>query len=87
VQGSPEYSAWMQPRERLEIRRLAHERYAAHAGQVFGLQRLADHHGVDDVLDGLRTGVPTPDLDVSVLDDLLGADVSARCFPLVEPAA
>jgi hypothetical protein len=80
VQGSPEYSAWMQLRERLEIRRLAHERYAAHAGQVFGLQRLADLHGVDDVLDWLRGGVPTPALDVAVLSDLLAAGVSARCY-------
>jgi hypothetical protein len=49
----------MQLRERLEIRRLAHERYDAHAGQVYALQRLADRHGVDDVLDWLRAGVPT----------------------------
>lgn len=51
----------MELRERLEIRRLAHERYW---GESIELQFLADRFGADDVLDWLQRGLPTPTLDV-----------------------
>lgn len=69
----------MRLRERLEIRNLA-ERYRAHSGEQYELQVLADRHDPDDVIDWLRAGPPTPSLDVAVLDDLLSAGVSARCY-------
>jgi hypothetical protein len=70
----------MRLRERLEIRAIAEQRYGAHAGQQVQLQLVADAAGENAVLDWLRTGVPTPRLDVAVLADLLAAGVTVERY-------
>ena len=70
----------MRLREWLELRSLAQDRYDAHSGEQHQLRRLADTYGLDPVLDWLRAGVPTPELDVPTLADLLAAGVTARRF-------
>jgi hypothetical protein len=70
----------MRLRERLEIRDLADSVYHARAGEQYELQALADVHGEDAVLDWLRFGVPTPELDVSALTDLLAAGVTTQRY-------
>jgi hypothetical protein len=67
-------------RERLEIRDLADGVYHAHAGEQYQLQALADAHGDDAVLDWLRFGLPTPQLDLPILADLLAAGVTAQRY-------
>jgi hypothetical protein len=67
-------------RERLEIRDLADGVYHAHAGEQYELQALADAYGEDAVLDWLRAGVPTRQLDVPIMADLLGAGVTEPRF-------
>ena len=70
----------MRLRERLEIRELADGLYHAHAGEQYQLQALADVYGEDAVLDWLRFGAPTPQLDLSALSDLLAAGVTAERY-------
>jgi hypothetical protein len=76
----PPYTVQVRLRERLEIRDLADGLYHAHAGEQYQLQALADVHGDDDVLDWLRAGVPTAELDIPILADLLGAGVTEQRY-------
>jgi len=41
---------------------------------------LADLQSEDAVLDWLRTGIPTKELDVGMLEDLLAAGVTAERY-------
>jgi hypothetical protein len=67
----------MRLRERLEIRDLADGVYHARADEQYQLQALADVHGEDAVIDWLRFGLPTPQLHLSALTDLLAAGITA----------
>jgi hypothetical protein len=67
-------------RERLEIRHLAEERYRVSIGLEHDLLRLADRYGEQSVLDWLRVGPPTPELDIGALDYLLGAGVTVERY-------
>jgi hypothetical protein len=73
-------SCSMKLRERLEIRDLADSVYHARAGEQYQLQALADVHGEDAVLDWLRFGVPSRNLDVPLLSDLIAAGVTAQRY-------
>ena len=66
----------MNLRERLEIRHLAEQGYRVGGGTMYELMRLADCRGEHDVLDWLRAGPPTPELDVEALEYLLVAGVT-----------
>ncbi len=69
----------MDLREHLEMRDRAHAP-GANSGQVFELLRLVDRYGVATVVGWLRAGLPTRQLDVPVLADLLAAGVTAERF-------
>jgi hypothetical protein len=67
----------MRLRERLEIR--APGIATAHPGEQWALERMADRHGEDGI--GLAAGwLPTRQLDVRILADLLAAGVTAERF-------
>ncbi len=70
----------MRLRERLAIRQLAEDRYAARSGEQYQLQALADIHGEDAVLDWLSAGTPTPALDGPIQADLLDAGVTVERY-------
>jgi hypothetical protein len=75
----------MDLREHLEIRDRAHA-LGANRGQVFELLRLADRHGVATVVGWLRAGLPTRQLEVPILADLLASGVTAERYAwLVSP--